>query len=72
MFKYYTDDFFLNQSYMVSFILNTVIVLFIVLIGGILPLFERKFLSLTQRRVGPKFVGYKGRLQFLADALKVL
>ena len=66
------DSFFLNQSYMVSFVLNTVIVLFIVLIGGILPLFERKFLSLTQRRVGPKFVGYKGRLQFLADALKVL
>lgn len=55
-----------------SFVLNTVMVIFIVLIGGILPLFERKFLSLTQRRVGPKFVGYKGRLQFLADALKVL
>ncbi len=42
-----------------------------ILIGGILPLLERKILSLVQRRVGPYYVGYKGRLQFLADALKV-
>lgn len=42
-----------------------------ILIGGILPLIERKFLSLVQRRVGPHYVGYKGRLQFIADALKV-
>lgn len=43
----------------------------ITLIGGVLPLIERKYLSLIQRRVGPKFVGYKGRLQFIADALKM-
>ena len=42
-----------------------------ILIGGILPLIERKFLSLIQRRVGPNYIGYKGRLQFLADAIKV-
>lgn len=42
-----------------------------ILIGGILPLIERKFLSLIQRRIGPHYVGYKGRLQFIADALKV-
>lgn len=42
-----------------------------ILIGGILPLIERKFLSLVQRRVGPYYIGYKGRLQFLADAIKV-
>lgn len=42
-----------------------------ILIGGILPLLERKFLSLVQRRVGPNYLGYKGRLQFIADALKV-
>ena len=32
---------------------------------------ERKVLSLIQRRVGPNFVGYRGRLQYLADALKL-
>lgn len=62
-----------NSLYLInSFLLNTVLILLIILIGGILPLYERKFLSLTQRRIGPKFVGYKGRLQFVADALKVL
>lgn len=52
-------------------IINIVLIILFVLTGGILPLWERKFLSLIQRRVGPKFVGYKGRLQFIADALKV-
>ena len=47
-------------------------IIIFVLVGGILPLIERKYLALVQRRVGPKFVGYKGRLQFIADALKVL
>jgi NADH:ubiquinone oxidoreductase subunit H len=37
-----------------------------------ITLFERKLLALLQRRVGPNFVGYKGRLQYLADALKLL
>lgn len=54
-----------------SFIYIFLLILDFVLIGGILPLLERKFLSLVQRRVGPNYVGYKGRLQFLADAIKV-
>lgn len=29
-------------------------------------------MSLVQRRVGPNYVGYRGRLQFIADALKLL
>lgn len=33
---------------------------------------ERKFLALTQRRMGPQVVGLRGRLQFLADSLKLL
>ena len=52
-------------------IINVFIIVLFVLTGGVLPLWERKLLSLIQRRVGPKFVGYKGRLQFIADALKV-
>jgi NADH-quinone oxidoreductase subunit H len=51
--------------------MHIVILVNVTLIGGILPLIERKYLSLIQRRVGPKFVGYKGRLQFIADALKM-
>ena len=50
---------------------HIIILINVTLIGGILPLIERKYLSLIQRRVGPKFVGYKGRLQFIADALKM-
>jgi len=48
-----------------------ILVVDFILIGGILPLIERKFLSLVQRRIGPYYVGYKGRFQFIADALKV-
>lgn len=54
-----------------NIVLQIIILINITLIGGILPLIERKYLSLIQRRVGPKFVGYKGRLQFIADALKM-
>ena len=43
-----------------------------VLLAGSLPMAERKFLALIQRRVGPNLVGYKGRMQFIADALKLL
>lgn len=57
-----------------SFYSDIIIILLIIdfiLIGGVLPLIERKYLSTIQRRVGPKYVGYKGRLQFIADALKL-
>jgi NADH-quinone oxidoreductase subunit H len=45
--------------------------LLITLVIASLTLTERKILSLIQRRVGPNFVGYKGRLQYIADALKL-
>jgi len=45
--------------------------LLITLVIASLTLTERKILSLIQRRVGPNFVGYRGRLQYLADALKL-
>ena len=56
---------------MLSSLFIIILTIVSVLLGGILPLVERKFLSLTQRRVGPWYVGYRGRLQFLADALKL-
>lgn len=46
--------------------------LLITLVIATLTLLERKFLSLVQRRIGPNFVGYRGRLQYIADALKLL
>lgn len=46
--------------------------LLITLVIAALTLLERKFLSLVQRRIGPNFVGYRGRLQYIADALKLL
>jgi NADH:ubiquinone oxidoreductase subunit H len=45
--------------------------LVLTIIIAALTLIERKFLALVQRRVGPQFVGYKGRLQYIADALKL-
>jgi NADH-quinone oxidoreductase subunit H len=50
---------------------NIVLMLLVTLIIASLTLIERKFLSLLQRRVGPHYVGYKGRLQYIADALKL-
>lgn len=54
-----------------SFIVNIVLLLVLTLIIACLTLVERKILSLMQRRVGPDFVGYRGRLQYIADALKL-
>jgi len=45
--------------------------LLITMVIATLTLMERKILSLMQRRVGPYFVGYRGRLQYIADALKL-
>lgn len=45
--------------------------LLVTLIIASLTLIERKVLSLIQRRVGPNFVGFRGRLQYIADALKL-
>lgn len=66
--------FFTCLAMLQCWITNISLILFIiitVLLGGILPLIERKFLSLIQRRVGPDVVGYRGRLQFIADAVKL-
>ena len=56
---------------MIPIVLNVILMLLITLVIASLTLMERKLLSLMQRRVGPFFVGYRGRLQYIADALKL-
>ena len=58
-------------NFLIIFIYNIVCMLLVTLIIASLTLIERKVLSLLQRRVGPNVVGYKGRLQYIADALKL-
>jgi NADH:ubiquinone oxidoreductase subunit H len=55
----------------ITIVNNILLMLSLTLIIASLTLIERKFLSLVQRRVGPNYVGYKGRLQYIADALKL-
>lgn len=54
------------------FIFNLILFLILTIIIAIITLIERKILALVQRRVGPNYIGYKGRFQFIADALKLL
>jgi NADH-quinone oxidoreductase subunit H len=58
-------------SYILIFLINLICMLLVTLIIASLTLIERKILSLIQRRVGPNFVGFRGRLQYIADALKL-
>nr|YP_740755.1 NADH dehydrogenase subunit 1 [Tetrahymena malaccensis]ABI51664.1 NADH dehydrogenase subunit 1 [Tetrahymena malaccensis] len=57
--------------YLVMLVYNIVCMLLITLVIASITLIERKVLSLVQRRVGPHYVGYRGRLQYIADALKL-
>ncbi len=57
--------------YIIIFAINLIGMLVITLVIAALTLIERKFLALNQRRVGPYYVGYRGRLQYIADALKL-
>ena len=63
---------FVLISYIQIFLTNIVIFLLLTLIIATITLMERKILSLVQRRIGPNYIGYRGRLQFIADALKLL
>jgi NADH:ubiquinone oxidoreductase subunit H len=57
--------------FIIPILINIILMLVVTLIIAAMTLIERKILSLMQRRVGPQFVGYKGRLQYIADALKL-
>jgi NADH-quinone oxidoreductase subunit H len=61
----------LSLAYIIIFVINLIGMLVITLVIAALTLIERKFLALNQRRVGPYYVGYRGRLQYIADALKL-
>ena len=54
------------------FLCNIILFLILTIIIAVITLIERKVLALVQRRVGPNYIGYKGRFQFIADALKLL
>jgi NADH-quinone oxidoreductase subunit H len=58
-------------GFLIILIYNIICILLVTLIIASITLIERKILSLVQRRVGPFFVGYRGRLQYIADALKL-
>ena len=58
-------------GYLSVLILNIICMLLITLTIAAITLIERKVLSLIQRRVGPFYVGFRGRLQYIADALKL-
>ena len=66
--KYYLPYYF--EALIMMFYSLSMLILLTLIIASI-TLLERKVLSLSQRRVGPNYVGYKGRLQYLADALKL-
>ena len=59
-------------KFAVLFLFTLIILLLLTLIIATITLIERKILALVQRRVGPNYIGYKGRFQFIADALKLL
>lgn len=58
-------------NFLIILLTNIILMVVITLVIAALTLIERKFLALTQRRVGPYYVGYRGRLQYIADALKL-
>lgn len=59
-------------KFAILFLFTLIILLLLTLIIATITLIERKVLALVQRRVGPNYIGYKGRFQFIADALKLL
>lgn len=71
-FKFIHNLYAWAATYVVVFLKFLILFLILTIVIASVTLIERKILSLTQRRVGPNYIGYKGRLQFIADALKML
>lgn len=59
-------------SFLINLAITVILFLMFTVFAATVTLNERKLLSLVQRRVGPDHVGYKGRLQYIADAIKLI
>lgn len=63
----------LNVTEYIIYLLNFFLLIFLFFLQIVFfTTCERKILALTQRRVGPNVVGDRGRLQYIADALKLV
>lgn len=61
-----------NYSYII-YILNLFLIIFLFFLQIVFfTTCERKILALSQRRIGPNIVGDRGRLQYIADAVKLV
>ena len=70
---YFNTGFYTYPFLFVSSLLKLILIcLIFTIVIATITLIERKVLALVQRRVGPNYIGHKGRLQFIADALKLL
>lgn len=77
----YDIDFYINNIIKPSilllylsffFITCVVFMLILTIVIAAITLVERKTLALVQRRVGPSQTAFRGRFQYIADALKLL
>jgi len=63
----------LNVINYIFYVLNFFLIIFLFFLQIVFfTTCERKILALTQRRIGPNVVGDRGRLQYIADALKLV
>lgn len=59
-------------SVLYTLLFNIILCLILTLLIAVITLLERKVLAVIQRRVGPNYTSFKGRLQYISDALKLL
>jgi NADH-quinone oxidoreductase subunit H len=65
--------FYLKIYLYIVYILNLFLIIFLFFLQIVFfTTCERKILALSQRRVGPNVVGDRGRLQYIADAVKLV
>ena len=70
LLKYNFSDWFIFIAGLVFYFI--LITIFIIITVLILVLFERKYLAMFTRRIGPNRTGIRGCLQTIADSFKLL